>query len=213
MRLELDVVGKRYNGRFVLKEVSLSVNLGEIVLLTGANGSGKTTLLKLIAGLVAPSTGTIVREGTVGYLGHSPSLYPGLTAMENLQFWQRLYGGDDAEESLLQALRRVGLETRADDPAGVFSRGMAQRLNLARMLALGPDLLLLDEPATGLDTGSVRMLEKEIADAARRGSAVVWVSHTIERDMALANRVVALAGRRKVFDGSVDDFVLREKGR
>jgi len=211
-------VSKRYGGRLILRDVSFRIASGEILLLVGANGAGKSTLLRLAAGLSSPTNGTVARGSeNIGYLGHATGIYPGLTALENLAFWQRLRHEAAGETALMPFLERVGLTRRAHDRAGSFSRGMAQRLNLARLLAQRPDLLLLDEPGTGLDADATRLLAEEILAARARGAGVMWVSHDVERDVASADRVIRLDARRDargkrksgshiVFDGPAADF-------
>lgn len=142
----------------------------------------------------------------VGYLGHATFVYPGLSALENLAFWSDVHGLDAGMDALTAALARVGLARYARERAGGFSRGMAQRLNLARVLLLEPDLLLLDEPGTGLDQTSLTMLRREIALARTRGAGVVWISHDVAADAALADRIVALADRGVAFDGAPADY-------
>jgi heme exporter protein A len=203
--LRLDGVSKRYGARLALCGISLTVEAGSVLLLVGANGAGKSTLLRLAAGLTPPTSGTVARpDAAIGYLGHAVGLYPGLSALDNLAFWQRLYGGDARPDALLAALDRVGLAGRAHDRAAALSRGMAQRLNLARLILLRPILLLLDEPETGLDAASSALLTDEIAAARDRGAAVMWASH--QPDRVPADRLIELADRRIRYDGPADAF-------
>jgi heme exporter protein A len=123
-------------------------------------------------------------------------VYPGLTALENLAFWKNAQGLRLAEADLMKLLERVGLERHAHERAGIFSRGMAQRLNLARALLPDPELLLLDEPGTGLDSRAAAMLREEIARARQRGAGVVWISHDVAADAPLADRVLTLSQGR-----------------
>ena len=133
MLLKLAGIGKLFGARAVLRNISFEVHPGTVTLLVGANGAGKTTLLKIMAGLARP---------------------PGLTALENLAFWSGMHGNPTDKATLSEALARVELAPFAEERAGTFSRGMAQRLNLARILLQSPPLLLLDEPGTGLDVRS-----------------------------------------------------------
>ena len=214
--LQIDAVSKRYGHRLVLRDVSLTLSGGCVLLLAGANGAGKSTLLRLAAGLARPTSGSVRHEnladGAVGYLGHATGLYPGLSALDNLAFWQRLYKGDARPSTLMAALERVGLARRAHDPAGVFSRGMAQRLNIARLLLQRPALILLDEPATGLDAASSALLAEEIAAARQRGAAVLWASHHLDVDGRLADRLIELADKRIAYDGPAGDFLAARTG-
>ncbi|MDR3045247.1 MAG: ABC transporter ATP-binding protein [Desulfovibrio sp.] len=213
MLLRLTKVAKFYGNRLVIKDVSFDIHPGTVTLLAGPNGAGKSTLLKLMAGLSRPSAGSVERgiaEDALGYLGHQTFIYPELTAFENLAFWARLHGLAPercSEEALLAALERMELKRFAFERAGGFSRGMAQRLNLARVLLLSPSLLLLDEPGTGLDTRSMAILHREIAAARDRGAGIVWISHSVAEDLARADRVLAIAEKRVVYSGPAADYV------
>ena len=186
-KISLSRLGKFYGRKPVLRDISREFS--GITLITGANGAGKSTLLRIIAGLCRPDAGTVSLFGTVGYLAHATFLYPGLTARENLAFWAGGHGLGNVDLDGL--LARVGLEKSAHERVRVFSRGMAQRLNLARILMLGPDILLLDEPATGLDVQSRTFLQEEIGRAAKAGACILMVSHE-EDDAAIADHVLAI---------------------
>ncbi len=195
MLLKLERVAKFYGTKLVVKDISLCVQAGTLTLLAGPNGAGKSTLLRIMAGLARPSAGVVqysVTHEKMGYLGHQTFIYPALSAQENLAFWAGMYGIRTDEIQLLAVLDRVGLKRFAFERAGGFSRGMAQRLNLARILLLQPDLILLDEPGTGLDTRSMDMLRREIHAARARGAGLVWISHAIAEDSAMADTIVAL---------------------
>jgi heme exporter protein A len=193
--LELRGAAKFFGHRRIFSSVDLAVARGTITLLTGANGAGKSTLLRLMAGLLHPSAGSCAchaAEGRVAYLGHATFMYPGLTAWENLDFWRKAQGLRLTEADLMELLERVGLERHAHERAGIFSRGMSQRLNLARALLVEPELLLLDEPGTGLDSRAAAMLRGEIVRARQRGAGIVWISHDVAADAPLADRVLTL---------------------
>ncbi len=213
MLLRLTKVAKFYGNRLVIKDVSFEAAPGTVTLLAGPNGAGKSTLLKLMAGLSRPSAGSVERgvaEDSLGYLGHQTFIYPELTAFENLAFWARLHGLAPercTEEALLAALDRMELKRFAFERAGGFSRGMAQRLNLARVLLLSPSLLLLDEPGTGLDTRSMAILHREIAAARDRGAGIVWISHSVAEDLARADHVLAIAEKRVAYSGPAAGYV------
>ncbi len=203
--LKVQNVSKFFGQRCILKDVSLHVPAGSIFLLMGANGAGKSTLLRIMAGLSKPSLGTIhyaVDEGQRGYLGHSTFLYPALTAWENLLFWAQMYDlplSDHAgslQERIKEVLERVELRNFAHEKAGIFSRGMSQRLNLARVLLLKPSLWLLDEPSTGLDTSSVALLRREVLRAKEEGAGIVWISHDKEGDTPLADCIMSIKNMR-----------------
>lgn len=195
--LSLRAVHKVYEPRVILRNVTADVYPG-VTLLTGTNGAGKSTLLRLLAGLERPTDGDIVSvcDTPPVYVGHAPSVYAGLSALENLRFWDRLYGGSGEAERLAGVLERVNLQRYAEDRAGGFSRGMAQRLNLARVLLSPAQVWLLDEPDTGLDAASCALLQREVAGAKDRGLAVVWISHHPEGPLQLADAVWQLENGR-----------------
>jgi heme exporter protein A len=173
----------------------------------GPNGAGKSTLLRILATLLRPDAGglSVAGEtmpagarrvrGLIGYLGHDPLVYLDLTAWQNLELFAQLYGVPEARERIEEGLLRVGLLARAYEPVRSFSRGMAQRLGLARLLLHHPSLLLLDEPYAGLDAPGAALLDEALRDA-RQTQAVVIVTHDVERAVGLADRVMVLrAGR------------------
>jgi heme ABC exporter ATP-binding subunit CcmA len=167
--IELAACSKRFGERVALRRVSFTVPAGSAVALTGPNGSGKSTVLRVVAGLVRPTAGAALVDGTpaadlertargtIGYLGHRALAYRGMTAAENLRLMARLHRRP--ADAVAGALAEVGLGDRGDDRIDGFSRGMLQRLSLARILVTGPALLLLDEPATGLDSEGAALLD------------------------------------------------------
>ena len=196
--LELKGVAKAFGPRLIFRRIDMTLMPGTLSLLAGANGAGKSTLMRIMAGLTRPDAGTVTRrvpEDKLGYMAHATFLYPGLDAEENLLFWARAAGLDRAAERVKEALERVGLARHAHERAGVFSRGMAQRLNLARLLLAEPMLILLDEPATGLDVSSRRMLMELMLEARGRGAAVLWISHDLAEDAPHADAVLTLEAR------------------
>jgi heme exporter protein A len=200
---------KFYGSKLVFKEVSCEVRPGEIVLVAGPNGAGKSTLMRIMAGLSRPSAGEValhVEPERTAYLGHSTFIYPGMTALANLGFWGTMYGLSPSREELTALLARVGLERAAEEKAGSFSRGMAQRLNLARIYLVNPRLIFLDEPGTGLDPRSLALLRREIVAFRDQGTSVVWISHHVREDAALADTVLALGGRRVEYFGPAAEY-------
>ncbi len=207
--LELKTVSHFFGPRLVFRNVCLDVFPGEALLIIGPNGAGKSTLLQIMAGLISPGAGTVQNslvDGEIGYLGHGTFIYPFLSALENLKFWGQLHGLRPSRDQVLGLLDRVGLKAAALERAGTFSRGMAQRLSLARVLLISPKLLLLDEPATGLDVNSRRILDQEILKAKTQGAGVVWVSHDGYRDRRLADRVLVLEAKRVAYLGPVAEY-------
>ena len=165
--------------------------------------------MRIMAGLSKPSAGAVtlnLEPEEVAYLGHATFIYPGLTALENLAFWGAMYGLSRSRDDLLGLLKRVGLERVAEEKAGSFSRGMAQRLNLARIYLVEPKLIFLDEPGTGLDPASLARLRTEIAGLRDRGAAVVWISHHVAEDAAQADIVLALGNRGLKYFGPASGF-------
>ena len=186
---------KRYGRKRVLVSVDLAVPTRGFALVTGANGSGKTTLLRLLAGLAAPSGGSLsvdVDRSRIGYLAHEPLVYRELTAMENLELYGRLYRVPERRERVGMLLERFDLWESRNERVSSFSRGMAQRLALCRTLLHEPDLLLLDEPYSALDVAGAELLDRELAGLAGLRTLVV-ATHDPDRIERLATDRLALA--------------------
>ena len=187
-------VEKRYGVKRALLPVDLDLDRDEVLMVTGANGSGKTTLLRLCAGLALPSRGVLelrADRARVGYLAHEPLVYRDLTALENLELYGRLYRVPERRERIGMLLERFGLwDVRAERVAS-YSRGMAQRLALCRVLLHDPDLLVLDEPYTALDAEGSELLDRELA-ALRAGRALLISTHEPARLAPLATARLAL---------------------
>lgn len=181
-------VSRRFGHRQVLQDVSLSVAPGEVLLLMGKNGAGKTTLLRLIAGLLKPTSGHIELRGSVAMVGHSTMLYDALTARENLAFFARLHGLPPATV-VEAALDRVGLAAAMDQRIATYSRGMLQRLTIARALLPDPDVLLLDEPLSGLDSSGSVLVLTLLSDLRTSGCAILIATHQIAELTPLGSRV------------------------
>src|SRR6266511_1003666 len=186
---------KRYGDKRVLRGVEFDVGRDGFMLVTGPNGSGKTTLLRLCAGLAAPTGGELrveVERGRLGYLAHDPLVYRELTALENLDLYGRLYRVPERRERTGMLLERFGLWDARHERADSYSRGMMQRLALCRTLLHDPDLLVLDEPYSGLDEEGAALLDRELEE--RRPSCAFLVStHDPERIDRFATSKLALA--------------------
>ncbi|MBT8762395.1 ABC transporter ATP-binding protein [Desulfohalobiaceae bacterium Ax17] len=199
-----------FGQRLIFKDINLEILSGRVYILAGPNGAGKSTLLKIMAEIIEPSQGevrlTLPRE-QIAYLGHQTFIYSSLSALENLNFWNSMYGLSLSEEELVQILKRVDLGPFVYEKAGNFSRGMAQRLSLARVIMLKPRLLFLDEPGTGLDKDSRDRLISEIEIARNDGAGVVWISHDIE-EFSFSDHIFFLQGKKIVFSGPSEDFSL-----
>jgi len=201
-----------YGDRRAVDRVDLDLGEGERIALAGANGAGKSTLLRILATLQRPQDGTLVLMGesmpdaahtaraVIGYLAHDPLVYLDLTARQNLELYAELYGVPDARARILDLLEHVGLLARAEDTVRTFSRGMAQRLALARMMLHRPRLLLLDEPHASLDARGGALLDEELAAATTDGRAAVIVTHDVERVARVADRLVVMRAGRVVLD-------------
>jgi len=203
---------KRFGPVIALDGVDFEVAAGAVVAVLGPNGAGKTTLLRVLAGLARPSTGSVHYAGDtdrrrarrfVGYIGHATFLYPQLTARENLRFTAQLYGVANADARIATLLAELDLDAVADRAAGSFSRGLAQRLAIARALVHDPKLLLLDEPFTGLDPVSADRLAARIDALRGADRALVLVTHDLTRAAALADRVIILVRGRVAFASSI----------
>ena len=191
--LSADAVGRRFGYRPVFGGVSLALRRGEALALIGPNGAGKTTLLRVLSGLLRPSSGAIERHGTVGFVAHHSMAYDALTARENLMFAARLWGIADATR-IDELLDQVGLARARDQRVGTYSRGMTQRLAIARALIHDPDILLLDEPLNSLDDTGAEMVLRFMEDFTARGHAIVIVTHQFERVARVATSVGYLVG-------------------
>ena len=186
---------KRYGDKRILRGIEIDVDRDDFVLVTGPNGSGKTTLLRLCAGLAAPSAGTLelaVARGRIGYLAHEPLVYRELTALENLDLYGRLYRVRERRERIGMLLERFGLWEARHARAGSYSRGMLQRLALCRAFLHEPELLLLDEPYSGLDDEGVALLDRELSER-RAQAAFVVATHEPEHLRRHASAQLVLA--------------------
>ncbi|GHO43701.1 heme ABC exporter ATP-binding protein CcmA [Ktedonospora formicarum] len=206
--VEIQDLKKSYGFKPILRGIDLQVRAGERVALLGANGAGKTTLLRILACLAKPSAGSVHLYGwncardvqevrrLIGFVGHQSYLYEELTARENLEFFARMYSVPEGRERALTWLNRVGLEKYARERVGTFSRGQLQRLSWARALLHQPDLLLLDEPDTGLDQQGLVLIDKLLDEHIERSGSAIFITHQLERAQALSDRIVLLARGR-----------------
>lgn len=197
-------VSKRYGRTIALRGVDLVVKQAEAVAVLGTNGAGKTTLLRTIATLARPTRGSLRLFGLdpwrersqvrarIGVVAHQPYIYPELTCRENLRFFATMFAVNNDAETLNAVLARVGLASRADDRAAALSRGLLQRLSLARAIVHEPDVLILDEPDTGLDAPGRAVLSEIIAGQTAAGGSVLFTTHALERALEIAHRCVVL---------------------
>jgi ABC-2 type transport system ATP-binding protein len=197
---------KTYDGIHALDGVDLTVAAGGVHGLLGPNGAGKTTLLRALLGLVRLDAGTLEVPGTVGGFVETPGAYPYLTGRQNLEL---LAGLDDAPGDVTEELRRVGLADRADSRVSGWSLGMRQRLGIAAGLLRRPDLLVLDEPANGLDPIGAKALRDLVRELARDGLTVLLCSHDLAEVDALCEDVTVLVTGRVVWTGAAADLRAR----
>jgi heme exporter protein A len=204
---------RTFAGARVLAGVDLTVEPGELVALLGPNGAGKTTLLRILATLLRPTRGRLLLFGQeaasrspdvlrrIGYVGHESACYADLTGAENLAFYAELFGVPDPETRVAELLAWTGLDAASRRPVRTYSRGMAQRLALARALVHRPTLVLLDEPFSGLDPEAMERLEERLRALGAGGQAVVFSAHDVDRTAALATRAVVLRRGRVAWSG------------
>jgi heme exporter protein A len=191
---------KRFGPKVVLRGLDFTVQPGEFVALLGPNGAGKTTFLRILSSLSSPTIGRVRVAGhelprqasavrlRLGVVSHLPLLYGDLTAEENLRFYGRMYGVLNLEKRIAEVLNLVGLFPRRRDLVRTFSRGMQQRLAIGRAIIHDPEVLLLDEPHTGLDQDACEMLDSVLGQVAARGRTVVMTSHDLTRVEDMASR-------------------------
>ena len=208
MVIEVHKLVKRFGAKTVLRGLDFQVDEGEFVAILGPNGAGKTTFLRILASLSRPGAGSVQVAGyrlpdhaayvrqRLGVVSHLPLLYGDLTAEENLTFFGKMYGVPALEKRIVEVLSLVGLSQRRRDLVRTFSRGMQQRLAIGRAVLHDPEIMLFDEPHTGLDQDASSMLDGILREVAARGRTVVMTSHDLVRVADLATRFDILrAGR------------------
>jgi heme ABC exporter ATP-binding subunit CcmA len=215
-------VWKFYGDYPALRDLSFTVEPGACLAMLGRNGAGKTTLLKILAGLSSPAKGSITIFGqpsragetrrTIGVLGHGIAVYDELSAFENLRLFGELYGLADPRRAAEQWLERTGLERVRDGLVREFSRGMRQRLAVARAFLHEPRLLLLDEPFTALDDRAIAVLQSLLAEALAAGRTIVMSTHQLREALALATQVALINRGRLAFQGERTQEMLDDPG-
>jgi ABC-2 type transport system ATP-binding protein len=216
---------RTFDARIAVNGLSFSLHAGEIMVLLGPNGAGKTTTLRMLAGLIPPSSGEVLLQGVpltvrtadalrrhVGLLTESPGLWERLSVRLNLLTYARLYSLPNPREAVRRILEVVGLAERERDTAGSLSKGMRQRLAIARALMHEPAILLLDEPTSGLDPANARHIRDLVAELRRQGRAILVSTHNLAEAESLADRIAVLntkllaidspAGLRRIFSGA-----------
>jgi heme ABC exporter ATP-binding subunit CcmA len=215
-------VWKFYGDYPALKNVNLEAAPGACLALIGRNGAGKTTLLRTIAGFSRPGKGSIAIFGTapreaetrrgMGYIGHGISVYDELSALENLTLYGKLYNLPDPRRSALEWLKRTGLERVKDGLVREFSRGMRQRLAVARAFLHEPRVLLLDEPFTALDDRAIAVLQTVLREALAAGKTIVMSTHQLREALELATHVALLNRGQVAFHGPCTPEMVSDPG-
>ncbi|MEC1523030.1 ABC transporter ATP-binding protein [Neobacillus niacini] len=216
--IEIKKLTKQADNKLILRGIDLSITQGETVAILGPNGAGKSTLLKVLATLIKPTSGLVKINGLdlikdhievkklFGYLPHSSLLYDHYTPLENLVFFGDLYGVKDVEKRARNLVNEVGLSFFINEPVKNFSRGMIQRIAIARAIIHEPKIMLLDEPHTGLDQGAISILNNVILSMKEKGCTTLMVTHDFKQAAAICDRIII------VKNGKIaDDFKINNK--
>ncbi|MBA2684815.1 MAG: heme ABC exporter ATP-binding protein CcmA [Gemmatimonadaceae bacterium] len=196
-------LGRRFGGRTAVRDVTISLGAGDVLALFGPNGAGKTTLLRMLAGLLRPTEGSATvaaialpggaeLRAAIGYISHASMLYGALTARENVELAAKLFGVREPRTQAMRALERMELRDRAETPVRLLSRGMQQRVSIARATVHEPSVVLLDEPFTGLDDSGSAALGAHLAMLRAAGTTMVLVTHQIAEGLALATHAAIM---------------------
>ncbi|MDN5348057.1 MAG: heme exporter protein [Clostridia bacterium] len=214
--IRVENLRKRIGNKDVLKDVNFILERGSFTVVVGPNGAGKTTLLKILALLTRPSSGRVLINGVavgpetaalrrqIGVVGHNSFLYAGLTAVENLSFYGQMYGLERIPGRVVEAVRQVGLLHALHEPVRTFSRGMLQRLAIARAILHDPALLLLDEPYTGLDREAEETLNRLLQSWKEEGRTIFLITHKYADGLSLADRFMVLVKGRVAYAEAVE---------
>jgi heme ABC exporter ATP-binding subunit CcmA len=218
----VDGLWKFYGDYPALRDISLEAGEGACLALIGRNGAGKTTLLRTIAGFSHPGKGAVRIFGRspretdarrrMGFIGHGISVYDELSALENLTLFGKLYGLDDPRHAAMEWLERTGLERVKDGLVREFSRGMRQRLAVARAFLHDPSVLLLDEPFTALDDKAIAVLQRVMRDGLAAGKTIVMSTHQLREALELASHVALLVRGKVAFHGPCTPEMVADPG-
>ncbi len=210
--IQVEDIQKTFGNQYALRAVKFGLNQGEFLTIFGPNGAGKTTLIRILSTLTKATAGDFTISGispqkepekirgVIGVIGHQTFLYENLSAAENLHFYGKLYDVKNLPEKIEKILQDVGLGLRENDRVRTFSRGMQQRLSIARAMLHDPQVLLLDEPYTGLDQHASEMLSGWLKELRLKNRTTLMVTHDIERGIDLADRVAILVKGKLVFN-------------
>jgi len=220
--LSLEHITKCFGYRCILNDISFSIETGEFVTLIGNNGAGKSTLLHIISTLSKPTHGRITFKGTnqkesllewrkkIGIISHENRLYGDLSSVDNLRLFGTLYCVEDLESNINQVLQKTDLFHVARLPVSNFSSGMKKRLMIARLMLCKPEILILDEPFTGLDQHSHQWFQNYLTEFHQQGGTVIMVTHQLELGLKLATRVLVLNQQRIQHDNSASELSIKQ---
>lgn len=215
--IEIKKLTKQADNKLILRGVDLSIKQGETVAILGPNGAGKSTLLKVLATLIKPTSGLVKINGLdlkkdhievkklFGYLPHSSLLYDHYTPLENLLFFGELYGVKDVENRAKQLVKEVGLSFFINEPVKNFSRGMIQRIAIARAIIHEPKIMLLDEPHTGLDQGAITILNNVVLSMKEKGCTTLMVTHDFKQAADICDRIIIVKNGKIADDFSINN--------
>lgn len=215
--IEIKKLTKQADNKLILRGVDLSIKKGETVAILGPNGAGKSTLLKVLATLIKPTSGHVLVNGLdlkknqieikklLGYLPHSSLLYDHYSPLENLVFFGNIYGVKNVEQKAINLVKEVGLSFFLNEPVKNFSRGMIQRIAIARAIVHDPEVLLLDEPHTGLDQGAISILNNVIVSMKEKGATTLMVTHDFKQAAEICDRVIIVKNGKIVDDFKVEN--------
>jgi len=218
--IEIKKLTKQADDKLILRGIDLSIKKGETIAILGPNGAGKSTLLKVLANLIKPTSGVVKINGMdlkkdqlkikqiLGYLPHSSLLYDHYSPLENLVFFGNLYGVKNVEKRAIELVKEVDLSFFLNDPVKNFSRGMIQRIAIARAIVHEPEVLLLDEPHTGLDQGAITILNNVILSMKEKGTTTLMVTHDFKQAAEICDRIIILKQGKIVDDFSVANQAL-----
>lgn len=215
--IEIRKLTKQADNKLILRGINLSISKGETVAILGPNGAGKSTLLKVLAALIKPTSGSVQINGMdlkknhvaikklLGYLPHSSLLYDHYSPLENLVFFGNIYGVKDVEMRAMELVKEVGLSFFLNEPVKNFSRGMIQRIAIARAIIHNPEILLLDEPHTGLDQGAIAILNHVVLAMKEKGTTTLMVTHDFKQAAEICDRIIIVKNGKVVDDFRIED--------
>lgn len=206
-------ITKKIGSKSILRGIDLNIRQGEFITVFGPNGAGKSTLLKILSLQMKPSAGTLTlngldageapgaARGMVGVISHQTFLYDNLTAYENLAFYGRMYGLDNLKDRIHEVIKEVGLEFSLNDSVRTFSRGMQQRLAIARATLHRPEVLFMDEPYTGLDQQAAEILNGVLENLNIKDRTVFMITHNFDQGLELSDRAIIIMNGRIAYEG------------